>query len=145
MDEPLALRWGPAYYTMVGVLLVLGLAALILGFGVRRPLDIVVVSFFPLLVAAACIVCARQLRQLRATAIRPMKIVWAASIGVLAHGVIGLSLMGLAYAVGSEPTPVDSSNLKSVLIEIPLGFGLALASSRMLRSAKKLKSDGVLS
>ena len=145
MDAPLALRWGPTYYVMITVLLVFGLVALVVGAGVRRPVDIAVVCVVPLLLAGGCLLCARRLSRRRAKALPLMKIVWAASIGVLVHGMLALALMGISYANGTAFGSVQKTNLIFALIEAPVGLLLVIMSGRMMQSARQLISDGVLS
>ncbi|WP_333816695.1 hypothetical protein [Tabrizicola sp.] len=145
MDAPLVLRWGPTYYSLIAVLLTLGLVALVAGAGVRRPLDIAVVCVLPLMLAGTSLLCARQLSRRLAKALPLMKIVWTASIGVLAHGVLALTLMAISYANGATFGSVETTNLIFALVEVPIGIMLVILSGGLMRRARQLVRDGVLS
>jgi len=74
-----------------------------------------------------------------------MKIVWTASIGVLAHGVLALTLMAISYANGATFGSVETTNLIFALVEVPIGIMLVILSGGLMRRARQLVRDGVLS
>jgi hypothetical protein len=112
---------------------------------VRRPLDLAVVSVVPLLLAGISLLSARRLSRRSVKALFSMKIVWAASVGILVHGVLAVILMGVSYSNGATFGSVETTNLTFALIEAPVGLLLVFLSGRMTRSARQLVKDGVLS